>query len=136
MIILPFLSGYLYLLGGQKWCWYRWGMGLPISLIALIFTHNPLNLLCIPTYYIATSAFPYGEKSWLNFLGEGGKFFVCGLAFGFASIPILGFIGILQGIISGFAFLGIKILDNKDIIKNPWVEFLRGCLGSCLLIVK
>ena len=74
-------------------------------------------------------------NSYLNFLGENGKFFFCGLVFGLSSIPAFGLLhGVIQGIVSAFVFLIVKILDDKDIVKNPWVERLRGFFGTILSI--
>lgn len=78
--------------------------------------------------------FKYGVKSWLNFLGEYGKFFVCGLALGAAPAYVLGLKwGILQTVIGGIGFVVIKYLDDKGIVKNPWVERLRGFVGTILV---
>lgn len=111
-------------------------MGIPIG---FLFTLGivPWNIvllttvLCGITYYIATAVFKYGEKSWLNFLGEDGKFAACGLAFGLASIPALGFeFGLYQGLMSMMGFLAVKVLDDNEMIKNPWIERLRGFVGT------
>lgn len=92
------------------------------------------SLTCIVTYYVATAVFKYGEKSWLNFLGEYGKFFVCGLALGAAPWALLGLKwGILQALIGGIGFVIIKILDDKGKVKNPWVERLRGFIAAILV---
>ncbi len=48
--------GFLFSLGVTSWLWVLINM-----------------ILCGVTYYIATAAFIYGGKSWLNFLGEKGK---------------------------------------------------------------
>jgi hypothetical protein len=106
-------------------------MGLPISLMALVFGHSIYSLLCILTYYVATSAFPYGDNSWLNkFFSQLQKHFVCGLVFGLASFPIIGYWAILQGIVGGVTFYCIE----KYEVNNPWTELLRGGLGTvCLL---
>lgn len=143
-ILIPFLAAFLYRAGGAdqwQWCplnqkWWRWLMGIPIGFLFTIGT-TPWNIvfvttiLCGITYYIATAAFKYGEKSWLNFLGEDGKFAVCGLVFGLASIPAIGVeFGLSQGLISMMGFLAIKVLDDNEMIKNPWIERLRGFVGT------
>ena len=129
--MIPIISALLYLAGGQWNKWYRWGMGAPIALICFLHTGHASVLLLIPSYWIATSAFPYGGSSWLNFLGEKAKFAVCGLAFGLASMPALGvFHGIENGVLSAIAWMAIKELDDHDVIKNPYVEIARGLLGS------
>lgn len=148
--ILPFISGFLYRLGGsdqQTWSklkmkWYRWLMGIPLGFLFTIgwaswATVAIVTILSGITFYIATSAFKYGENSWLNFLGEKGKFTVCGIAFGLASIPMFGWVaGIIQGIVAGCAFLCIKILDDKGIIHNPYVELCRGFFGIIISFFK
>ena len=93
-----------------------------------------LALLAIPAYFIATNT-PYGEKSWLNFLGEYGKFALAGLLLGSCSFILLPFgLAVFQSVLSAISFLVIKILDEKDIIKNPYVEFLRGFFATICLI--
>ena len=131
-IIIPFVSTLLYWLGGQRNKWYRWLMGIPIAIIG-IFTYHYWAIFAIPTYWVATSAFPYGEKSWLNFLGEYGKFFVVGLVLGSCSFILLPFgLALLQSLLSGISFLILKILDDKDIVKNPYQELLRGFFGTII----
>ena len=134
MVIIPIVSSLCYLIGGQWWKPARWFMGVPIAIIALLTGHGWTAILAIPAYWIATSAFPYGENSWLNFLGEWGKFAVCGLVFGLASIPVLGLYGVIQGIVSMCAFLCIKYFDDKGIMKNPFVELARGALGCAVYV--
>jgi hypothetical protein len=87
----------------------------------------------IPTYYIATAAFKYGEKSWLNFLGEDGKFVVCGVAMGLAGAPVLFWWAILQGVVSGAGWYYIRVLDEAGKLKNPWVEVARGFVGTIVM---
>ena len=135
MILIPFAAGLFYWLGGQVNKWFRWGMGLPIALIGFLTGHSWVSFMAIPAYWFATSAFPYGEKSWLNFLGEYGKFFVVGLALGACSFILLSWpLAVLQTLLSGISFLVMKYLDDKDILKNPWQELLRGGIGCCLYI--
>lgn len=137
MALAPIISSILYLVGGQWWKPARWFMGLPISLIYIWgkWTMESLIIIVLTTaaYWIATSAFPYGEDSWLNFLGEELKFVVCGIVFGIASFAILSITGmIFQAVISGLCFWFIKVLDDNDVIKNPWVELLRGFCGTVM----
>ena len=109
-------------------------MGIPI---AILCWGSWISLLAIPAYWIATSAFPYGEKSWLNFLGERGKFFAVGLALGLCSFIVLPFgLALSQSLLSGISFVAVKVLDDKDILKNPWVELARGFLGTILYVIK
>lgn len=144
-ILVPIICGLLYRFGGQdqvKWIpvnqklWRTFGIGIFLTYVFGMKYHDPKYMLCILTYWIATSAFPYGEKSWLNFLTEKGKFIVCGLVFGLASFPILGLWAIAQGIISAIAFLIIKIFDEQGKLDAVWVERLRGFLGTILFVLK
>lgn len=135
MILIPIISALLYALGGQVNKWFRWGIGLPIAAIGLLTGHGWMSLLAIPAYYLTTNI-PYGENSWLNFLGEYGKFFVAGLGLGLCSFILLPFgLALSQSILSSISFVVIKVLDNGDVIKNPWVELLRGFMGTAVYFV-
>jgi len=122
----------MYLVGGQWWKPTRWFMGIPIAIVGT-FYHQYWAVMAIPAYWIATSAFPYGDKSWLNFLGQYGKFFVSGLALGLCSFVLLPlWLAVLQSLFSGIAFVLLHYLDEKGIVKNPFQELLRGFLGTVL----
>lgn len=144
---LVVLAGLLYRAGGAdqwKWCplnqkWWRWLMGVPLGFLYSV-GKSPWLWVALTTvmagvaYYIATAAFKYGDKSWLNFLGKMGKFIVCGLAFGAASFTMLPWQwAVVQTLISGWAFGIIYILDEAGTLHNPWVEILRGSVG-CILV--
>jgi hypothetical protein len=143
-ILLPVLCGLMYRWGGAdqweqikpfKQSIIRSLIGVPVGLTFMLIAQNEWPLLCVLTYFWQP---PYGEKSYLNFLGEYGKFAVCGFVFGISSIPVwigLGhwWVGLIQGIISALAYVIIKCLDDKNIVKNPWVERLRGYFGTCLI---
>ena len=132
MFLIPFISAYLYLAGGQWNKRYRWLMGVPIAIIG-VCCHQYWAVLAIPAYWIATSAFPYGENSWLNFLGEYGKFIVCGVVFGACSFTMLHwYLGVLQMVVAGLCWWFIKVLDEQGIIGNPYVELLRGFTGTMI----
>lgn len=143
ILLTPIIAGLLYRAGGTDqwtWCplnqkWWRWLMGIPIGLISFLFYHNWIVIpLAGIAYYIATAAFKYGAKSWLNFLGEEGKFAMCGLAFGACAFTVTHWYwALIQTIVSGLCFWFIKVLDDKKIIQNPWVEFLRGFLGTMFI---
>jgi hypothetical protein len=80
--------------------------------------------------------FNYGEKSWLNPLGENGKFFVVGFMLGLASFPIIWWVAIPQAIASGLLWVLLHKVDDKQSgfsIKNPWQEILRGVAGTWLM---
>ena len=130
--LIPLIAGLLNRAGGTdqwKWCpinqkWWRWfGIG---AVVAIVY-HSWLPLL---TYYLAVNI-PYGEKSPLNFLGEYGKFAVCGFAFGLASAVVIGmFYGIISGIIGAISWIMIKYFDDRGEIVNPWTELARGFCGT------
>ena len=132
--LIPLITAILNRLGGAdqvawipfKMKWFRWlGIGAVIGLIY----HSWLPVF---TYYIATNI-PYGEKSWLNFLGEYGKFAVCGALLGLASIVVLGPVwGVIQAIVGAVAWVVIKYLDDNGEIVNPLTELARG-LGASII---
>ena len=143
MFLIPIIAGVLFRMGGTdqwKWCFinqkvWRWlGIGIFLGVTFAIIRHSWIPLLAIPSYAIAIQAAPYGEKSWLNFLGEYGKYAICGIAFGLASAPILGNAGIAEAILSGCGFALLHWLDEKNIVKNPWQEVLRGVAGTILFV--
>lgn len=110
-------------------------MGVPIGLLAWkgwipFFT-------CAGAYFLATNLFGYGEKTpILKYLPKWLKFTVSGFIFGLASFPILGWWSFLQAGISALAFYIIFVLDEKNIVKNPWVELLRGFFGTiCMGVI-
>ena len=133
---IPFIAAACYLIGGQWWKPARWFMGVPIASIALINGYPWYCMLAIPAYWIATSAFPYGEKSWLNFLGEYGKYAVVGFVLGLCSFCCCPFIfACFQSILSALFFTALHYLDEKDLLKNPWQELLRGFLGTVVYFI-
>jgi hypothetical protein len=141
--LIPFVSAFAYRMGGTdqwKWCFlnqkiWRMFIGIPISF--LIWGHWVQMGLVILAYATIPFIFKYGEKSWLNFLGEYGKFFVSGLSFGACSFIVLPlWFAVSQTILSGISFLAIKWLDDKNIVKNPWVELLRGFMGTLFYLCK
>ncbi len=135
MILVPFIASIMYLVGGQYWRAGRWFMGVPIFIVAIVTGHAWYSIFLIPAFFIATNIFVYGEKSWLNFLGEWGKFFVSGLSLGACSFIVLPlWLAVLQSLVSGISFLVIKYLDDNGIVKNPFVELLRGACGTILYI--
>ena len=136
MILIPIIAGACYLIGGQWWKAGRWFMGVPIFIIAIITGHPWYSIFVIPTYWIATSAFSYGEKMWTTKLfGPWISMIISGIAFGLASAPILGWTwGIAQAIIGGVGFGVLKWLDDTEKLKNPWQEILRGVIGTVLFI--
>lgn len=135
MYLIPIIAGVCYLIGGQWWKPARWLMGIPIAVVGISHYHY-WAIMAIPAYWVATSAFPYGDGSWLNIFGEYGKWAVCGLAFGLASIVILNpIVAIIQAIVAALGFTLLHWLDEKNIVKNPYQEILRGMVGTCLFIL-
>ena len=142
MILIPIISGALYLVGGQWWKPARWIMGIPIGVIGAFHIFSTTHhihywmILALPSYWVATSAFPYGDNSWLNIFGEWGKWAICGLALGLASIVVLNpILAILQGIVGAIGFVVLHWLDEKNIVKNPFQEILRGVIGTIVFII-
>lgn len=139
---IPFISAFLYRAGGSdQWSWcpfkqklWRSFIGIPIGIFFSLSSHSLIPLICILTYWFQP---PYGEHSYLNFLGEDGKFAVCGFIFGISSIPALGWqFGLLQGFVAALMFLVIKTLDDEGFVKNPWVERCRGFFGTIISLIK
>lgn len=137
MILIPFISSALYLVGGQWLKLARWLIGLPIFIIALLNGYPWYSIFCVILYFLATNVFSYGDKMWTSKLfGRWVSMGLSGLTFGLASIPVLGVtLGIAQGIFSCFAFLVLKYLDDTDRLKNPWQELARGLLGTIFFVV-
>ena len=137
--LIPPVAGILFRVGGTdqwKWCplnqkLWRWLMGIVIGL--LLWKGYILYSITIASYFLATNLFGYGDKTpILKYLPKPLRFFVSGLMFGLASIPLIGWrIGLVQGFFGGFTFLALMYLDDADILKNPWQELFRGSLGTC-----
>ena len=110
-------------------------MGIPISCIAVVMFKSLSPAWCILTYLIATE-FGYGDNNPLTkLLGKRGAITFCGVALGLASFPIIGLWCLLSGLVSGIAFYVIAVLDDADIVKEPFVGIFRGLAGTiCLLI--
>jgi len=135
------MSGGLYVLGGQINKLFRWCMGFPIGFIMSIGNYSWLwvsinTVLSGLAYLIATNAFSYGEKSWTTKLfGPWVSMGLSGLTYGACSFIFLPwYFALGQTVLSTVAFLGIKYLDDKDIVKNPWVEILRGISGTIMYV--
>lgn len=138
MILIPFVASACYLIGGQYLKIIRWLMGIPIFFIAIFNGASWYSIFSVLTYFLATNVFSYGDNMWTSKLfGRWISMGISGLAFGLASIPILGLTwGVSQGIFSMFAFLVLKYLDDTDKLKNPFQELLRGFLGTFLFIFR
>ena len=126
--LIPIFSGVLYRLGGSDKGnkWFRWLMGLPIGIVYAITHHS---LIWIPiftiTYYIATSAFVYGDNSWVaKLIGRKGARIVHGLAFGLASLEPMFAIWVTV------IFIVLFEIAERNWIDNSWSEVFRGSLGT------
>lgn len=150
--------------GNKNWRWF--GIGSFIGVLYFIngmirncFAINSLepfrilgfykSLLCIPSYFIATSVFSYGENHWLRKLvGRNSCWVIYGLFFGLASFPVLGKLCMLQGIIGGVIFYILMKLSNDGIFRltygkedrpyviwyldHKYVEILFGFFGTIM----
>lgn len=134
MVLIPLASSFLYCLGGQVNKWYRWLIGLPIAIVFMLNNHN--GLWAIPAYFIATNFFSYGDKMiWTKLFGKWGSMAISGFAFGLASYSVLPpYLAMIQTITATISFLVIKWLDDNDVVKNPYVELLRGLCGTIVYI--
>lgn len=134
MFIIPLIAAFLFLVGGQWWKAGRWFMGVPIFFIAIFTGHAWYSVFAVFTYWIATSAFSYGDKMWTSrIFGRWVSMILSGVAFGLAAFPILGYWAIAQAIVSGVGFGVLKYLDDTDRFKNPGQEVARGFIGTILL---
>lgn len=113
---------------------WRWLMGIPIGVVYGLIHHQWICIITATIAYLLATMLPYGEKSYLNFLGEKGKFIFCGLAFGACSFTMLP-VGwaLLQTLLGGLSFYLIKVFDDDGVIGNPWVELLRGFFGAIVI---
>ena len=100
-ILIPFISGFCFRLGGvgkddrflpfmkppTPWAnkWWRWGMGLPISLILFMTGHGFSSFIYIPTLFIATNVFAYGESAWMAKIFGWWRWPIYGCVLGFAA---------------------------------------------------
>jgi hypothetical protein len=107
-------------------------MGVPIALLGICML-EPMAIMAILSYFIATNVFSYGEKCWTTKLfGPWASMILAGVALGAASAPVLAWLAIPQAIIGGLSFGVLKYLDDNEILKNPWQELLRGFTGTVL----
>ncbi len=140
--LIPFVSALLFRAGGSdqwKWCplnqkLWRWLMGVVIGL--LCWKGLIAYAATIVTYLIATNLFGYGEKTpILKYLPKGWKFAASGFMFGAASAPVLAWLAIPQAIIGAIGFYVLMLLDDANIVKNPWQELARGFIGTVLFFI-
>ena len=92
--------------------------------------------LCVGGYFLATNLFGYGEKTpILKYLPKWAKFTVSGIMYGLVGFALLGpILAISQGIVAGISFYILMLLDDAEIVKNPYQELLRGGLGTILFL--
>jgi len=139
---IPIIAAILFRCGGtDQWPWcilnqklWRWLMGVVIGLMLWKgwFAYG----ICIVAYLLATNLFGYGEKTpILKYLPKWAKFFMSGFMFGLASMSLVGPIyGLIQAIVGGLSFYVLMLLDDAEIVKNPYQELLRGGLGTILFL--
>lgn len=139
--LIPIISAILFRLGGSdqvKWIpfnmkLFRWLMGIAIGL--LLWKGLILYSCTVAAYFLATNLFAYGDNTpILKYLPKPWKFAVSGFMFGLSSVFLIGWLAIAQAVVSALAFVVIMELDDTDIIKNPWVELLRGFLGTIVMV--
>lgn len=100
--------------------WWRWvGIGIASAVFGLLIGRGAISFLSILTYFLVTNCCPYGEKSWLNFLGREGKWIAYGAIFGLASLPVLGWLAISQTMIASSAFFFLMKLSNDGVVITP-----------------
>ena len=136
-IISVILATLIYVKGecGTKWLGksnknWKLATGIPIGLLGMFF--NPFAVLACLTYLIACS-FGYGDNNWLTkLIGKIGAITFCGVVFGLASFPVIGFWAILQGVLGGATFYWLE--KKNGIINEPWVAILR-TIGSTILLI-
>jgi hypothetical protein len=120
--------------------WWRWGMGIPIAFILSYCDGKILfgpQWWLVPAIFLATNCFPYGEKSWLNFLGKDLKWAFYGLLFGACSFLVLPFgYGMIQTLLAGLSFWFLMKWSNDgfngNYLNHAWVEFSFGLLGTVM----
>jgi len=133
-LLLMLAAVIMYTLGENKKQIFKQLMGIPLALIAFLFTHNLWALLAIPSYYIASIAFGYGDKNiWTKWIGKEWAVILTGFMLGLASFPIVGIWAILQATISSWAWYGVYVFDEAGKIKEPWVAILRSLGASVCL---
>jgi uncharacterized membrane protein len=118
---------------GKPYKEFKYAMGIPIGLIWALYIQSWWGLIPILTYFIACEI-GYGDKNPLTkWVGKRNAITIHGTCVGLASIPIIGFWGILLGLISGVSFWVIAELDDRGIFKEPFIAISRAVLGTCLL---
>ena len=137
MMLIPFISSICYLIGGQGWKIARWLIGLPIFIIAIICGYPWYSIFAVLTYFIATNVFSYGDNMWTTkLLGKWASFVLSGFMFGLASVSVLRWeLCLLQAFLGAIFFSILKYLDDNEIVKNPFQEFLRGFVGTCVYAI-
>ena len=142
--LIPIVSALLFRAGGMdQWQWakipftkifisqklWRWFMGAVIGL--LLWKGLVAYAITIACYFIATNLFGYGDKTpILKYLPQNIKHLMSGVMFGLASFPLIGWWCLAQAAISGAMFY---LVETRK-INNPYAEFLRGGVGTCLLV--
>ena len=126
-----------YTFGELKNKWGKYAMGVPIGIVYAVTIQSWLPLTCWLTYFLASWALPYGEKSPITKLvGNRLAITIHGVGIGLASFPIVAYFAILGGIIGGVSFYILSVLDDKEVVKEPWLAILRPLIGLSVLLIK
>jgi hypothetical protein len=141
-ILIVVLATLLYVKGQCETKWlgkphknWKLTLGIPVGILGSIVVGSFIPLLCLGTYAIAGSM-GYGDNNWLTKLvGKRNAITICGALLGLASIPLLGFLGVIQGIVAAAAFYYIAELDDSGIIKEPFVAIGRASLSTILILL-
>ena len=91
----------------------------------------------VPAIFLVTNCCPYGEGSWLNFLGKDLKWAVYGALFGACSFLVLPFgYGMTQTLLGGLSFWALMKWSNDgfngNYLNHAYVEFAFGALGTVM----
>ena len=108
-------------------------MGIPMGLLWLLSGHWLAALIVMGAYAIATQV-SYGDNNWLTKLvGKRLAITITGFCLGLASWPFLGLLALLQALLAAIVWYGVSILDDANIVKEPYVAILRSIGGLCLI---
>ena len=114
---------------------FKYAMGIPIGILGCVLLHSWWPLLCVLTYFGACEI-GYGINNPLTkIVGQTAAVVIHGTVLGLALYPILGWVCILSGMVSGLSFYVIRVADDAGKIKEPWVGILRSLSALILIMV-